>query len=84
MTTESQAPAATEPDAPTTSRMVIGGETVDAADGQTFDLVNPATGKTIGTAPLGGKADVDKAVEGLSDAKSTWDDLPEGKRPTAG
>lgn len=24
------------------------------------------------------------AVEGLSDAKSTWDDLPEGKRPAAG
>ena len=24
------------------------------------------------------------AVEGLSDAKSTWDDLPEGKRPMAG
>ncbi len=24
------------------------------------------------------------AVEGLADAKSTWDDLPEGQRPTAG
>ena len=24
-------------------RMVIGGETVDAADGQTFEVVNPAT-----------------------------------------
>jgi polyphosphate glucokinase len=23
------------------------------------------------------------AVEGLSDAKSTWDDLPEGKQPAA-
>ena len=44
MTTESQASAATEPDAPTTARMVIGGESVDAADGQTFDIVNPATG----------------------------------------
>jgi betaine-aldehyde dehydrogenase len=48
---------------PTATRMVIGGEAVDAADGQTFDIVNPANGETIATAPLGGKADVDRAVE---------------------
>ena len=41
-------------------QMVIGGESVDAADGQTFDVVNPATGKTIATVPLGGPADVDR------------------------
>ena len=40
-------------------RMVIGGEAVDAADGQTFDVINPATGASIATAPLGGRADVD-------------------------
>jgi betaine-aldehyde dehydrogenase len=83
MTTESQAPATTEPDAPTTARMVIGGETVDAADGQTFDLVNPATGKTIGTAPLGGRADVDKAVEAAQAAfeeRKGWASWAAGKR----
>ena len=83
MTTESQSPAATEPDAPTTTRMVIGSETVDAADGQTFDLVNPATGKTIGTAPLGGKADVDKAVETAQaafDERKGWANWAAGKR----
>src|SRR5207302_4767613 len=42
--------------------MVIGGERVDAADGQTFDVVNPATGKVIATAPMGGAEDVDRAV----------------------
>ena len=45
--------------APTTprrrARMVIGGESVDAADGQTFDVVDPATGAVIATAPLGGR-----------------------------
>ena len=83
MTTESQAPAATEPDAPTTTRMVIGGDTLDAADGQKFDLVNPATGKTIGTAPLGGKADVDKAVEAAQAAfeeRKGWANWAAGKR----
>ena len=31
-------------DAPVAMKMVIGGESVDAADGQTFEIVNPATG----------------------------------------
>ena len=48
---------------PATARMIIGGESVDAADGATFDVVNPATGAVIATAPLGGKAEVDRAVE---------------------
>ncbi len=43
MTTESTAPAARN-EAPSATRMVIGGESVDAADGQTFDLVDPACG----------------------------------------
>ena len=60
MTTEPRSkPAAAEP---TVARMVIGGESVDAADGQTFDVVNPATGAVIATAPLGGREDVDRAV----------------------
>ncbi len=59
-------------------RMVIGGQTVDAADGGTFEIVNPATGGVIATAPLGGPADVDRAVEAaqkaFEDPKgwSTW------------
>ena len=44
-------------------RMLINGEQVDALDGQTFETVNPATGETIARLPLGGKADVDRAVE---------------------
>jgi acyl-CoA reductase-like NAD-dependent aldehyde dehydrogenase len=31
--------------------MVIGGEAVDAAEGQTFDVVDPATGSVIATVP---------------------------------
>jgi acyl-CoA reductase-like NAD-dependent aldehyde dehydrogenase len=62
MTTEQRAPEAPIDEALTTARMVIGGESVDAADGKTFEVVNPATGKTIATAPLGGREDVDRAV----------------------
>ncbi|HMJ81251.1 MAG TPA: aldehyde dehydrogenase family protein [Candidatus Dormibacteraeota bacterium] len=61
-----------EPTAPTTEaaataipelRMLIGGEQVPAADGQTFDVHNPATGRVMARVPLGGPADVDRAVE---------------------
>ena len=58
MTTETQAVAAIRD-----VKMIIGGEQVDAADGQTFDVVNPATGQVIATAPLGGAEDVDRAVK---------------------
>jgi len=60
-------------------QMTIGGQAVDAADGQTFDVVNPATGRVIATAPLGGKADVDRAVEA---AQKAFDD-PKGWRTWA-
>jgi betaine-aldehyde dehydrogenase len=81
MTTESVAPSGA--DAPTTTGMVIGGESVEAADGQTFDIVNPATGKTIATAPLGSRADVDRAVETAQaafDARKGWANWAAGKR----
>jgi betaine-aldehyde dehydrogenase len=81
MTTESFAPAGA--DAPSTTRMVIGGESVDAAEGQTFDIVNPATGKTVATAPLGGRADVDRAVaaaQAAFDERKGWANWAAGKR----
>jgi betaine-aldehyde dehydrogenase len=69
--------------AATAVRMVIGGESVDAADGQTFDVVNPATGATIATAPLGGPADIDRAVEAARkafDDRKGWANWAAGKR----
>ena len=69
--------------APTSTRMIVGGEAVDAADGQTFDVVNPATGAVIATAPLGGKEDVDRAVEAARrafDDRKGWANWAAGKR----
>jgi len=69
--------------AATTTRMVIGGETVDALDGQTFDVVNPATGAVIATAPLGGREDVDRAVDAARkafDDRKGWASWAAGKR----
>ena len=68
---------------PTTVRMVIGGEQVEAADGATFDVVNPATGKVIARAPLGGREDVDRAVAAAQKAfedRKGWAAWAAGKR----
>jgi acyl-CoA reductase-like NAD-dependent aldehyde dehydrogenase len=43
-------------------RLLIGGQWVEAAGGQTFDTTNPATGKKIASVAAGGAADVDAAV----------------------
>ena len=84
MTTDKQATLERSSDeAPIRAQMVIGGESVDAADGQTFDVVNPATGKVIATAPLGGPADVDRAVEAARrafDDRKGWATWAAGKR----
>src|SRR5574339_805197 len=53
---------------PRQAKMLVGGEQVDALDGQTFEVVNPATGEVIAHVPLGGKADVDRAVEAAQKA----------------
>ncbi len=55
-------------------KMVIGGQSVDAAEGATFEIVNPANGAVIATAPLGGREDVDRAVAA---AQKAFDD-PKG------
>jgi aldehyde dehydrogenase (NAD+) len=42
--------------------LLIGGERHPAADGRTFDSLDPATGAVIATLPQAGAADVDRAV----------------------
>ena len=66
-------------------QMIIGGEHVDAADGQTFEVINPATGAVIATAPMGGPEDVNRAVaaaqKALDDPKgfSSWSAAKRGR-----
>jgi acyl-CoA reductase-like NAD-dependent aldehyde dehydrogenase len=69
MTTEQRAPEAHGAEAAIRDvKMIIGGQQVDAADGRTFDVINPATGRLIARVPLGGKVDVDRAVEAAQKA----------------
>src|SRR6266496_1840890 len=50
----------------------IGGEWVDAADGGTMEVLNPATGEPIAEVPRGTAKDVDHAVEAAKRAWPEW------------
>ena len=53
-------------------KMWIGGKWVDAESGKTYPVFNPATEAEIAQVPLGGQADVDKAVEAARKAFPIW------------
>ena len=52
--------------------LVIGGERVDAAEGRTFEVVNPATATALATVAEGGVEDVDRAVAAAVKAYEGW------------
>jgi 1-pyrroline dehydrogenase len=61
----------------------VGGEWVDAADGGTMEVINPATGETIAEVPRGTQADVDRAVEAAKKALPEWLETTPGERAEA-
>jgi len=54
------------------TRAYIGGEWVDAADGRTHDILNPATGQKLGTVPFMGAAETRRAVDAAAKAFPAW------------
>jgi acyl-CoA reductase-like NAD-dependent aldehyde dehydrogenase len=63
--------------------LLIGGETVPAADGATFETLDPATGRPIAAVPQAGAADVDRAVTAARAAfadGAPWRTLPAPER----
>src|SRR5437016_10391305 len=57
-----------------------GGEWVDAAEGGTMEVINPATGETIAEVPSGTQADVDRAVQAAQKALVEWRETTPGER----
>src|SRR5919201_1277876 len=58
----------------------VGGEWVDAVDGGTMEVLNPATGETIAEVPRGSQADVDRAVAAAKRALPEWLETTPGER----
>ncbi len=61
-------------------RNLVGGELVDAVEGATREIVNPADGKVIGRVPEGTQADVERAVGAARAARIGWRDTTPGQR----
>ena len=55
---------------------LVGGESVDAVSGETFDSTSPADGEHIGTFPKSGADDVDRAVAAAKEAYESWRLVP--------
>jgi 1-pyrroline dehydrogenase len=55
-----------------TYQQFIGGEFVDAADGRTADVVNPANDAVIGNVPASSLEDVNRAVDAAATAFESW------------
>lgn len=54
----------------------INGRWVDANDGATLDVTNPATGEVIASVAKVGSAETATAIEAASEAMKRWRDLP--------
>ena len=52
--------------------MIIDGQRVSGGGRRTFDVVNPATGETIGALPLADAADLDRALEVAAEGFRIW------------
>jgi betaine-aldehyde dehydrogenase len=61
----------------------IDGEFVDAADGATEEVTNPANGEAIAEMPLSTEEDVNRAVAAAKRAFGEWSVTPPGERATA-
>jgi betaine-aldehyde dehydrogenase len=61
----------------------IDGKSVDAVDGRRDDLINPATGEVLGSAPVSGPEDVDAAYRAAANAFETWRDTTPAERQRA-
>src|SRR5437588_757573 len=63
-------------------RLLIDGEWLDAADGRTFETVDPATGQAIAEVAQAGPDDVDRAVRAARRAleDGPWRSLPAAER----
>ena len=56
----------------TVEGLMIAGERVPAASGETFDVTNPATGERLATVGSAGREDVDRAVAAAARAQESW------------
>jgi succinate-semialdehyde dehydrogenase / glutarate-semialdehyde dehydrogenase len=60
--------------------MFVDGKSVAASDGKTMTVIDPTTGSSFDTVPLGGAADADVALESSARAFASWKHTPMNER----
>jgi malonate-semialdehyde dehydrogenase (acetylating) / methylmalonate-semialdehyde dehydrogenase len=60
----------------TTCKMLVGGKWTESKATEFATVANPSTGETIARVPMGGKSDVDTAVQAAQKAFQSWRDVP--------
>jgi betaine-aldehyde dehydrogenase len=68
---------------PRVLRNFVAGEYREATSDTRSDVVNPATGEVVASAPVSGQADVDAAYAAAADAFETWRDATPAERQRA-
>ncbi|MGZ5389209.1 MAG: aldehyde dehydrogenase family protein, partial [Aeromicrobium sp.] len=61
----------------------IDGATSAAADGRTYDVIDPTTAQVYAKAPLSGEADIDRANKAAAKAFESWRDTTPYERQKA-
>ncbi|MFQ5408702.1 MAG: aldehyde dehydrogenase family protein [Anaerolineales bacterium] len=56
------------------AQMLINGAWTNADSGDTYEVRNPANGQVVDSVPLGGEADVQRAIQAAQDAFPAWAD----------
>ncbi|HEY6330342.1 MAG TPA: aldehyde dehydrogenase family protein, partial [Blastocatellia bacterium] len=62
------------------AQMLIGGEWVGSRNGELFQVVDPATGEDVDTAPRATVEDARDAIDAADAAFRVWSEWPQGKR----
>jgi acyl-CoA reductase-like NAD-dependent aldehyde dehydrogenase len=58
------------------AKMFIAGESTGSASGQIYDVINPATGEVVDSAPKGNENDARAAIDAAAAAFQAWADTP--------
>ena len=62
------------------AQMLIGGDWVGSRNGDVFQVMNPATGEPVDTAPRATVEDARDAIDAAEAAFAIWGEWPQGKR----
>src|SRR5262245_53768171 len=54
------------------AKMFIRGESANSSSGQTYEVINPASGEVVDSAPKGNESDAQAAIDAAADAFPAW------------